>query len=77
MGAVIENDEGQVRIVKEDGETRLHVIYIDYRAKLVGGELRPGSDVGEALWVSRAELPQVCGDLHEDTQRLLRIANIV
>ena len=39
------------RIVKEDGKTLLHVIYIDYLAELVGGELKPASDVAEAMWV--------------------------
>ncbi|MFQ5827361.1 MAG: NUDIX domain-containing protein, partial [Dehalococcoidia bacterium] len=29
------------RIVKLEGKTTLHVIYIDYLAKLVGGEFRP------------------------------------
>jgi len=65
------------RIVKEGGETRLHVIYIDYLAELVGGELKPASDVGEAIWVRKEELSEVWSELHEDTKKLLRIANIV
>lgn len=65
------------RIVKDDGGVSLHVIYIDYRARLAGGELRPGDDVGEALWMDRAELARRWGELHEDTQRLMNIAGVV
>lgn len=65
------------RVVKEAGETKLHVIYIDYLADLVGGELRPASDVGQAVWVRRDEIPMMWDELHDDTKRLLRIANIV
>lgn len=64
------------RIVKSDGETTLHVIYIDSLARLVGGELRPGSDVGEGIWVSREELPEIWDELHRDTQKLLEIAKV-
>jgi len=64
------------RIVKEGDDATLHVIYIDYLAELVGGELRPASDVGEALWVSADELPGMWSDLHEDTRILLRMANM-
>jgi ADP-ribose pyrophosphatase YjhB (NUDIX family) len=65
------------RIVKQNHETVLHVIYIDYRAKLLGGELQPGSDVGEAIWVSQGELSRIWHELHEDTQILLQIAKVV
>jgi len=64
------------RIVKEGGETKLHVIYIDYLAKLVGGELKPASDVGEAMWVKKESLSQIWDELHDDTKRLLQIAGI-
>lgn len=65
------------RIVKEGEETRLHVIYIDYLAELVGGELKPASDVGQAIWVGKEELSEMWPELHDDTKRLLQIANIV
>ena len=58
-------------------QTSLHVIYIDYIAKLLGGKLEIGSDVGEALWVEKKEIPKMWQELHEDTQRLLRVAGIV
>ena len=65
------------RIVKSDGKTTLHVIYIDFLAQLVGGEFRAGSDVGEGIWVSREDLPKIWDELHQDTQRLLKIAKVV
>ena len=65
------------RIVKTNEETSLHVIYIDYVARLLGGELNVASDVGEALWVEKKNIPQIWQDLHWDTQRLLEIAQVV
>ncbi len=65
------------RIVKSGRGVDLHVIYIDYVAKLVGGELRPQDDVGEAMWISRRGLSYIWTDLHEDTRRLLKLANLV
>lgn len=65
------------RIVQSDGQTELHVIYIDYLAEKSEGDLKPGSDVGEALWVTREDILSIWEELHEDTQRLLQIANIV
>lgn len=64
------------RVVKGDGRVSLHVLYIDYLARLVGDELRTGDDVGEAQWVSKEELPQIWEELHEDTRRLLKIAGL-
>ena len=65
------------RVVKSGNEVSLHVIYIDYMAKLAGGELKPGSDVGEAMWVEKKHIPEIWEELHDDTKRLLQIANIV
>ncbi len=65
------------RIVKSAEGVSLHVIYIDYIAKLVGGELKPGSDVGEALWVERDELSRFGDEVHEDAQKLLKLAGVV
>lgn len=64
------------RIVKSDGKTTLHVIYIDFLAQLVSGEFRPGSDVGEGIWVSREDLPKIWDELHQDTQKLLNLAEV-
>jgi len=65
------------RIVGSNDEVSLHVIYIDYRARVTGGKLKPGSDVGEAIWVEKKQVLQIWEELHEDTQKLLRIAKIV
>lgn len=65
------------RIVKSNGRTTLHVVYVDFLARPIGGELRPGSDVGEARWVAKKDLPLIWGELHEDTQRLLKLAGVI
>lgn len=62
------------RVVKQGEETKLHVIYIDYLADLIGGELKPAGDVGQAIWVRKEELPKIWDELHDDTKRLLQIA---
>ncbi len=60
----------------ESGEG-LHVIYIDYLARLVSGELKVGDDVGEALWVPKRDIWKRWDELHVDTRRLLQIAGLV
>ncbi len=65
------------RIVKRNKEVFLHVIYIDYLSEMVGGELRPDDDVGEALWLTPSEIKCRMEELHEDTQKLLRFAEIL
>jgi 8-oxo-dGTP diphosphatase len=65
------------RILHGPDGVRLHVIYIDYLAERVGGELQPADDVGEALWVPRLRLPALGEELHEDTRRLLQIAQVL
>ncbi len=64
------------RIVRSNGNVSLHIIYIDYLARLSGGELKAGSDVGEAIWVEKERLPQIWEALHDDTKKLLQIAEI-
>ena len=65
------------RIVRSNDEVLLHVIYIDYLARLIGGELKPGSDIGEAIWVEKERIPEIWEELHDDTKRLLQIARII
>jgi len=65
------------RIVASDGQVDLHVVYIDYLAEKSGGDLRPDSDIEEARWVPRSNVAEIWDDLHEDTQTLFRIAEIV
>jgi len=62
------------RVVKQGEETKLHIIYIDYLAELIGGELKPASDVAQAIWVRKEGLPKIWDELHDDTKRLLQIA---
>ena len=64
------------RVVRTDDGVSLHVIYIDYLARLIGGELKPGSDIGEAIWVEKERIPEIWEELHDDTKRLLQIAGI-
>jgi ADP-ribose pyrophosphatase YjhB (NUDIX family) len=65
------------RIVKSGGQTTLHVIYIDYMGRLLGGQFHPASDVGEGIWIHPGDLPRIWDELHEDTRRLLKIAKVV
>ena len=65
------------RIVKSAEGVNLHVVYIDYIANLVGGELEVGSDVGEALWVEKDKLGSLWEELHDDTKKLLELAGMV
>ncbi|MFC1964466.1 NUDIX hydrolase [Chloroflexota bacterium] len=65
------------RIVRSNDEISLHVIYIDYLARVTGGELEPESDVGEAIWMEKERIPEIWTELHDDTKRLLQIAGII
>ena len=65
------------RIVKSADGIDLHVVYIDCVAKAAGGELKVDSDVGEALWIEKDELGHIWDDMHEDTQRLFKLAGVV
>jgi ADP-ribose pyrophosphatase YjhB (NUDIX family) len=65
------------RIIHGEGGVRLHVVYIDYLAEKIGGELQPGDDVGEAAWIPRLQLPLLGEALHADTRRLLVIAQLM
>jgi 8-oxo-dGTP diphosphatase len=65
------------RIVKSNDQVLLHVIYIDYLARVSGGELKPGSDIAQAIWVEKKRIKEIWEELHDDTKRLLEIAKIV
>jgi len=65
------------RIVKSNGEASLHVIYVDYLARATGGELKAGSDIGEAIWIDKKHIPQIWDEIHDDTKKLLHIAKII
>lgn len=42
----------------EEGKVRYHYVLIDLVAEYLGGELAVGSDIEEARWVTREELPK-------------------
>lgn len=65
------------RIIHGDDGVLLHVIYIDYIAETVGGSLQAADDVGEVRWVPRRQLPAILDELHEDTRRLLELAQLM
>ena len=65
------------RVVRERDDVSLHVVYIDYLARVTGGELKAGSDIGEAMWVEKERLPEIWEELHDDTKKLLQIAGVV
>lgn len=61
-------------IFREAGAVRLHVVYVDFLAKPLGGELKPDDDVAEAEWWDRATMSRRWDELHFDTTRLLSLA---
>jgi len=68
---VISHASTSDRIVKEGSATVLHVIYIVFFMEVLGGNLRPGDDVGITQWFSKDRLTNEIGDLHKDTIRIL------
>jgi len=44
--------------LKGRGRVRYHYVIIDYACRLKGGKLAPASDVLDARWVRRQDLPQ-------------------
>jgi ADP-ribose pyrophosphatase len=61
-------------IFRDGDKILLHVVYIDFLADLVGGDLQPDSDVAEAEWWDAHTLAKRWNELHTDTQRLMEIA---
>jgi 8-oxo-dGTP diphosphatase len=58
--------------VLRDTEKRVqyHYVLIDFLCRVVGGELRAGSDAAEVRWFTREALPAL--NLAEDTQDVIR-----
>jgi len=63
-------------IVRSNGDITLHVVYIDYLARVTGGSLKVGDDIGEAIWVEKKRIAEIWSELHDDTKRLFQIARI-
>ena len=46
------------RIVREGSRVKYHYVIVDYLCRRKRGRLRPASDVVDARWVRREDLPQ-------------------
>ena len=46
------------RITREGERVKYHYVIVDYVCRLRGGRLAPASDVVDACWVHREEMPQ-------------------
>ncbi len=46
------------RIMREGTRVKYHYVIVDYVCRLKGGRLEPASDVVDACWVRREEMPQ-------------------
>ncbi len=46
------------RIMRKRSRVRYHYVIVDYACRLKGGRLKPASDVVEARWVRRPDLPR-------------------
>jgi 8-oxo-dGTP diphosphatase len=66
-GEVVEVRDAIVR--DEAGRIRFHYVLVDVIARYVNGELRAGSDVEDARWVSKEDLTKL--DLSADLPALL------
>jgi 8-oxo-dGTP diphosphatase len=49
---------GKAKKVRHQRRVRYHYVIVDYVCRLKCGRLTPGSDVVDARWVRRADLPQ-------------------
>ncbi len=64
-------------IMKDDGTLQEHILYLDAIAQVKSGVFQPSSDVGEGAWFSKKRLRVIINEIHEDTQKLLREANLL
>jgi ADP-ribose pyrophosphatase YjhB (NUDIX family) len=46
------------RVTRERGRVKYHYVVLDYLCRKKRGKLRPNSDVTDAKWVRRQDLPQ-------------------
>jgi ADP-ribose pyrophosphatase YjhB (NUDIX family) len=59
-------------VTDPDGRIAYHYVLIDFRCRVITGELRPGSDAVEARWVTVEELAAL--DIAETAARVIRKA---
>lgn len=57
-------------IPDERGRTRYHYVLVDFLCRRVAGDLRAGSDVGDARWVTPVELARL--EIAESAVAVLR-----
>jgi 8-oxo-dGTP diphosphatase len=50
VDCIYRNSDGE-----NQSQVRFHYVVVDYWCRVVGGDLKPSSDVSEVAWVSRAE----------------------
>lgn len=55
---------------KDEKRVQYHYVLIDFLCRVVGGELRAGTDAAEVRWFTREELPEL--NLAEDTQGVIQ-----
>jgi 8-oxo-dGTP diphosphatase len=59
------------RILRDgSGRAQYHYVLVDHVCKVVGGELKAGSDVVDVRWVREGELPEY--KLAEMTEKVIR-----
>jgi ADP-ribose pyrophosphatase YjhB (NUDIX family) len=46
------------RITREGERVKYHYVIVDYVCRFKGGKLKPASDVTDACWVRREEMPE-------------------
>jgi 8-oxo-dGTP diphosphatase len=73
----LEVDVGKVATVIDNvvrdgtGQVRYHYVIVDYHARPLGGTLRAGTDVSEAVWAGLAELDRL--QMTEKAEALTRM----
>jgi 8-oxo-dGTP diphosphatase len=45
------------RVMRENGRVKYHYVIVDYVCRVQSGKLAPASDVVDARWVARTDLP--------------------
>ena len=65
------------RIVREGDRVTLHVIYIVFTARVIGGVVSPSSELSDARWFTSEEIRSRVDEMHPDTVVILRAAGLL